>query len=86
MLEGTASLEGELSKCSVEEERIAYPQAFANQSVGMAVEQSEYVSSLVAQGNLTVLKCYCSVMAADLDCILGMDVELDTQVMVSEEG
>ena len=86
MLEGTASLEGELSKCSVEEERIAYPQAFANQGVGMAVEQSEYVSSLVEQGNLTVLKCYYSVMAADLGCILGMDVELDTQVMVSEEG
>lgn len=54
MLEGTASLEGELSKCSVEEERIAYPQAFENQGVGMAVEQSEHVSSLVAQGNLTV--------------------------------
>ena len=52
----------------------------------MAVEQSEYVSSLVEQGNMTVLTCYCSVMAADLGCILGMDVELDTQVMASEEG
>ena len=55
MLEGIASLEGELSKCSVEEERIAYPQAFANQGVGMTVEQSEYVSSLVKQDNVLLL-------------------------------